>query len=71
MHFLFCVLTSAVYIFNDIIDRDRDRLHPQKANRPIASGKISVRRAFVLAVWLTFFIDMFIFFNGKFTFWFV
>lgn len=66
--FLFCVLTSAVYIFNDIIDRDRDRLHPQKANRPIASGKISVRRAFVLAVWLTLFsLICSFFFNGKFT----
>ena len=45
----FCLAASAGYIINDIIDRDRDRLHPTKKNRPIASGAIGPTAAFVLA----------------------
>lgn len=37
----FCLLSSAVYIFNDIADMEADRTHLQKANRPIAAGRIS------------------------------
>lgn len=43
----FCFATSATYVFNDILDREKDKLHPIKKNRPIASGKINVSVAFL------------------------
>ncbi|MDP7062811.1 MAG: UbiA prenyltransferase family protein [Planctomycetota bacterium] len=49
----FCLGSSAVYVINDLLDRERDRLHPVKKLRPIASGKISSRQALVLASILT------------------
>lgn len=45
----FCLICSVVYIINDIRDRDKDRLHPTKCTRPIASGAVSVKQAWVLA----------------------
>jgi 4-hydroxybenzoate polyprenyltransferase len=45
----FCLAASAVYIFNDIIDREVDRLHPEKRTRPIAAGRVTVRSAAVLS----------------------
>jgi len=46
----FCLTASAVYIFNDIIDREADRLHPVKRERPIAAGAVSVGTAGLVAV---------------------
>lgn len=45
-----CLASSAVYVVNDIHDREEDRLHPRKRFRPIASGAVSVPAAFGLAL---------------------
>ena len=42
---LFCGLSGAVYLVNDVADRDRDRMHPLKRLRPVASGALSPRTA--------------------------
>jgi 4-hydroxybenzoate polyprenyltransferase len=46
---IFCALSGTVYLVNDVIDRDADRLHPIKASRPIASGALSARSALTSA----------------------
>ena len=48
----FCCVSSAMYLFNDINDRELDRLHPSKRDRPIASGKLSVGLAATAAAFL-------------------
>ena len=47
---LFCLISSTVYIINDIADVEADRQHPKKRNRPIASGALPVSVAWVAAV---------------------
>jgi 4-hydroxybenzoate polyprenyltransferase len=49
---LFCLLSSSVYIVNDILDRESDRKHPLKSNRPIAKGDIKISTAIVLFILL-------------------
>jgi 4-hydroxybenzoate polyprenyltransferase len=46
----FCAASSAVYLVNDVIDREADRAHPIKKNRAIASGEVSVATALTVAV---------------------
>ena len=46
----FIAASSAVYLVNDVVDAERDRSHPYKKSRPIASGRLPVRHAIVLAV---------------------
>jgi 4-hydroxybenzoate polyprenyltransferase len=53
--FLFCLVSSAVYLFNDIADMKADRNHPEKKSRPIASGKLPVNVALTAAVLLVIF----------------
>jgi 4-hydroxybenzoate polyprenyltransferase len=51
--FLFCLISSAVYLFNDITDVEADRNHPEKKFRPIASGQLPINVARVAALLLT------------------
>jgi 4-hydroxybenzoate polyprenyltransferase len=46
---VFCALSGAVYLFNDVADREADREHPLKGARPIASGDLSTRVALIAA----------------------
>ncbi len=47
---LFCAISSAVYLINDLADMEKDRQHPAKRNRPLASGQLAPRVAVVAAV---------------------
>lgn len=47
---IFCGLASGLYLVNDLLDLEKDRTHPSKKNRPIASGKLPVRVAIVGSV---------------------
>lgn len=49
---LFCVLSSGVYVVNDLMDLPFDRVHPQKRLRPIAAGRVRPGHAWLLAVLL-------------------
>lgn len=47
---VFCLLASSVYVMNDLVDLEADRVHPKKRFRPIASGRVSIPTAKVLGV---------------------
>ena len=47
---LFCLISSAVYILNDIADVEADRTHPEKKHRPLASGTLPVMVALIAAI---------------------
>lgn len=62
----FCALSSFTYICNDWLDREKDRLHPTKKDRPLASGKISGKTASLVALilllvtgWIVSFLGLF------------
>jgi len=48
--FLFCFMSSAVYLLNDIFDIEADRNHPEKKHRPLASGNLSIGVAWGAAI---------------------
>ncbi len=50
---LFCVLSSALYLFNDVWDRQEDRRHPVKRRRPVASGRLTTGFALLASLALT------------------
>jgi 4-hydroxybenzoate polyprenyltransferase len=47
---MLCLISGTVYIINDLVDIEKDRQHPKKRNRPLASGRLSVRVAVVAAI---------------------
>ena len=46
----FCMISAGEYLINDILDRERDRIHPVKSQRPIASGRLRVEHALLVAL---------------------
>ncbi|MDX1977002.1 MAG: decaprenyl-phosphate phosphoribosyltransferase [Pseudanabaenaceae cyanobacterium bins.68] len=50
----FCLAASAMYIFNDLQDLERDRQHPKKKFRPLPSGKVQIPLAIAVSIFLLF-----------------
>ena len=62
---LFCLFTGVAYLFNDVLDKEEDRKHPEKSKRPIASGKLNPGVALfvslvliILGLWLSLEINL-------------
>lgn len=51
--FIFCGISSAIYVINDIFDVEKDKLHPFKKNRPLANGDVTIRTGLIIAIILT------------------
>ena len=47
---VFCLISSSIYLINDCIDKDKDKEHPTKKFRAIASGLVSIKSAFILSL---------------------
>lgn len=66
--FIFSLATSSVYIFNDIIDLEKDKLHPEKSTRPIPSGNLKIKYAIISSIILVIIAILFAsLLNTKFT----
>ena len=48
----FSLISSTIYIINDTMDAEKDRQHPKKCKRPIASGQISKKNAIIFSIFL-------------------
>jgi 4-hydroxybenzoate polyprenyltransferase len=62
---LFCLLSSAIYLLNDIADLEADRKHPRKKNRPIAAGRVPVKLAASIAIALLLIVFISAYFLSK------
>ena len=63
---LFYLASSTIYIFNDIVDLEKDKMHRFKMNRPIASGRVTTKEAkYLLIILLTFSTFVSFVFNEK------
>ena len=62
---VFCLASSCVYIINDTVDREKDRAHPKKRVRPIASGAVSIPQAMILLLALLILIAIGIAYLGQ------
>lgn len=56
--FSFSFIASSIYIINDYVDIEKDRKHPEKKNRPLANGTISIKEA-VIVFFILFFLSYF------------
>ncbi len=63
---IFCMITGCSYLINDLLDLEKDKLHPSKSQRPLASGKIKKTTA-MTAIAITCFVGLFLaFYMNKF-----
>ncbi len=67
---LFGFIAGSVYIFNDLVDKNYDKNHPKKKNRPIASGNLSVRNAY-LSIFVILTIDLFLIYKFNIRFFYI